>query len=508
MLTMDQVHHIRQLYFEQGYRVSEIAREMHLDRRTVSKYLDQEDFNPPPPKPLSPPNLCPKLEPYKPIIDEWLQKDKFARRKQRHTAQRVFDRLTKEVPEFDCSYRLVAQYVSVRKKELNLTHQDGAIPLLHHPGEAQADFGTADFIENGRLRKDGKYLVLSFPYSNAGYFQLHYGENMECLLESLVAIFEHIGGVPREIWFDNTTTIVSKIIRGGGRVTTERFTRFAEHYGFRPVFCNPNSGNEKGNTENKVGYSRRNFMVPVPEFNSLEEFNQRLLMEADEDHHRSHYMKEKFISELFEEDKGMLLPLPKLEFDLAGHLVAKTNKYGKITLDGKYTYSASPDLALETVHVRLTSDTVTILDCNLREVISHRRLYGPGKQESMEWLPYLKYVSKRPRSLRNSGIYDMLPYNVQQYLDACLNTERGQVLRILSDLTERTGFDSAVQTIDQAILYKAKDPDSLQNLYRRLYADVPELPPIPKSENIPNVIPIRPDMSVYDSVLQGGFPHG
>ena len=240
MLTMDQVHHIRQLYFEQGYRVSEIAREMHLDRRTVSKYLDQEDFNPPPPKPLSPPNLCPKLEPYKPIIDEWLQKDKFARRKQRHTAQRVFDRLTKEVPEFDCSYRLVAQYVSVRKKELNLTHQDGAIPLLHHPGEAQADFGTADFIENGRLRKDGKYLVLSFPYSNAGYFQLHYGENMECLLESLVAIFEHIGGVPREIWFDNTTTIVSKIIRGGGRVTTERFTRFAEHYGFRPVFCNPN----------------------------------------------------------------------------------------------------------------------------------------------------------------------------------------------------------------------------------------------------------------------------
>ena len=48
----------------------------------------------------------------------------------------------------------------------------------------------------------------------------------------------------------------------------------------------------------------------------------------------------------------------------------------------------------------------------------------------------------------------------------------------------------------------------LQNLYRRLYADVPELPPIPKSENIPNVIPIRPDMSVYDSVLQGGFPHG
>ena len=81
--------------------------------------------------------------------------------------------------------------------------------------EAQADFGTADFYENGKLHHEAKYLVLSFPYSNGGFFQLNYGENMECLLEGLVAIFEHIGGVPTEIWFDNTRTIVTKIIKGG-----------------------------------------------------------------------------------------------------------------------------------------------------------------------------------------------------------------------------------------------------------------------------------------------------
>jgi transposase len=69
---------------------------------------------------------------------------------------------------------------------------------------------------------------------------------MECLLESMVAIFEHIGGVPTEIWFDNTKTIVKTIIRGGGREVTDRFLRFQEHYGFKPVFCNPDAGNEKG----------------------------------------------------------------------------------------------------------------------------------------------------------------------------------------------------------------------------------------------------------------------
>ena len=67
-----------------------------------------------------------------------------------------------------------------------------ALPLEHKAGEAQVDFGSADFYENGRLYS-GKYLNLSFPSSNAGYIQLFKGENMECLLEGLVAIFKRIG---------------------------------------------------------------------------------------------------------------------------------------------------------------------------------------------------------------------------------------------------------------------------------------------------------------------------
>jgi len=55
---------------------------------------------------------------------------------------------------------------------------------------------------------------------------------MECLLEGLDAIFRHIGAVPAEIWFDNTKTIVTKVIRDGGRETTQRFERFREHYLF------------------------------------------------------------------------------------------------------------------------------------------------------------------------------------------------------------------------------------------------------------------------------------
>ena len=90
--------------------------------------------------------MCPKLDPYKRIIDQWLMDDKKAPRKQRHTAKRVYNRLRNEVEGFDCSYRLVADYVRSKKQELNLDKKDtGKAPLIHYPGEAQCDFGSATF---------------------------------------------------------------------------------------------------------------------------------------------------------------------------------------------------------------------------------------------------------------------------------------------------------------------------------------------------------------------------
>ena len=78
MLTMDQIHHIREMYYGQGYKISEIARKEKLDRRTVAKYIDREDFNRPAPKPASEYAFCPKLDPFKPVIDKWLTDDKKA----------------------------------------------------------------------------------------------------------------------------------------------------------------------------------------------------------------------------------------------------------------------------------------------------------------------------------------------------------------------------------------------------------------------------------------------
>lgn len=512
MKTMDQIHRIRELYYGQDKSLTDIAAIMGIDWRTVRKYVDKEDFSNPPPTSGEDTHSS-KLDPFKPLIDSWLEEDKKAPRKQRHTAKRIHQRLQKEADGYGCSYRLVADYVAERKKVLCLKKQEGYIPLEHHPGEAQADFGVADFYENGRLHHDAKYLVLSFPHSNGGYLQLNYGENAECLFEGLETIFEHIGGVPTEIWFDNTRTIVTEIIKGGGREVTERFRRFCEHYRFRPVFMNPESGWEKGNVENKVGYLRRNELVPVPSFTSLKEKNCELLAACDSDMEREHYDDDgqRFICELFEADKKALLPLPAVPFDASLYTSARTDKYGRFTLDeGKHRYSASPAFCEDTVRLRLTSAEVIVMDRDLREIVRHRRLYG-DEHESMNWIPYLRYIARKPRSLKNSGIYGMMPENMQIYLDGCENSDRGKILKVLAELTDRSGFESALHTVDEAIRLKAADPDSLLNLYRRTYMDVPPLPPMGIPDGIPEmkIIPFRNDLAGLDATLRkGGASNG
>lgn len=99
------------MFYQQDKNISQIACETGLNWKTVKKYVDMEDFNTPSPVPSSEEKHESKLDSFKPIINEWLQADKLAPRKQRHTAKRVYKRLKEETADFDCSYRLVALYV-------------------------------------------------------------------------------------------------------------------------------------------------------------------------------------------------------------------------------------------------------------------------------------------------------------------------------------------------------------------------------------------------------------
>jgi len=56
-------------------------------------------------------------------------------------------------------------------------------------------------------------------------------------------------------------------------------------------------------------------------------------------------------------------------------------------------------LAQESVYLEITSDTITIMDTKYNLVVTHPRLYEKDG-ESMDWLPYISLMAKRPNALK------------------------------------------------------------------------------------------------------------
>ena len=104
MLTMSQINDIRDLS-QKGYSISKISSLTGLDRKTVRKYLNQDDFSPQPPVAKRRTSI---VTPYLDIIEEWLEEDQKHWSKQRHTAKRIHERLQTE-------YGFTGSYDSVQK---------------------------------------------------------------------------------------------------------------------------------------------------------------------------------------------------------------------------------------------------------------------------------------------------------------------------------------------------------------------------------------------------------
>ena len=497
---MASIQDIRSRYFNEGRKISEIAKEFGIDRKTARKYIDQDDWNDSEPRvPVERETI---LDPFKPTIDQWLKDDQKRRRKQRHTAKRVFARLVTE-QGYEGSYRTVAMYVGPRQRELG-QHCAAALPLVHQAGEAQVDFGETDYTESGRL-VHGSFLCVSFPHSNAGFVQLVPGQNLQCLFYALISIFTWIGGVPAKLWFDNASAIVRAVLRGGARELTDGFRRFQEHFGFRTTFCNPNSGHEKGSVENKVGYLRRNLLVPMPVFENLDEFNAELLRRCDLDNQREHYRKESPISELFEQDRSEFIEMTEIPFDPSRYETLRADAYGMVTLPrGRHRYSTSPRYARDMVRVQITAQQVVILDESNRPMVKHRRLYGSAKQESMDWIPYLTQLSRRPRALKYTPVYEMMNDPLRRWLDSQEPHTLSSALALLADLSQRSSFDLACKAVGESLERGVTDVDSLIALHDRYMCRVVELAVEAGGSHGIDAPRVAFEPARYDHMLAGG----
>lgn len=479
MIHMNQIDQIKELQ-GQGYGAKEIAGRMGISRKTTAKYMGTDDFNAPVAERK---RQASKLDPWKPTIDGWLADDRIMRFKQRHTAKRIHQRLMEEHPEsYQCSYPLVQRYIKAGKASRK--ESGGFLELVWSEGEAQADFGEADIIEAG-VKRMVKYLTLTFPCSNAGFTQCFGGETAECVAQGLCDIFTHIGGVPGRIVFDNASGIGRRV--RDKVMLAHLFLRFKCHYGFAVSFCNPASGNEKGNVENKIGYVRRNLFVPIPAVDSLDAWNTQLLVLSDEDGTRPHYKKGRSIAELFAQERMKLGPLPARPFVVERFERLRTDGYGKFCLDGKHWYSSAPDYGESEVTVGIKAHEIVVYRDDGTPESVHRRIYGDGRSDSTDYRTSLETLLKKPGAWINSSFRAGMDTPMRAAMDELAKPDLRRVLAILVKSSAMFGFDVAEASLEEAISRGALDGYSLGAVASRVAFDGLHGLPSP-----------GPDLAVYD----------
>lgn len=493
MLKMAQIEYIKHLYEIEGKSVSYIAKTLHLNRRTVKKYA--EEYNWTPLEKTGQGKRYPVLGPYLEIINTWLEEDVKSPRKQRHTGYRVYARLVEE-HNFKGGLRTVTDYVSKKKKQL-YQKTEGYLPLEHLPGTAQADFGQFIYTDNGEKR-EGHYLTLSFPYSNAAFTQVFHGENQECVMEGLKRIFMHIGGVPSVILMDNMKPAVN-ILPNGEKELTEGFRRFVLHYRFEAKFCNTAAGNEKGNVENKIGYHRRNWFVPIPEIDNLEEFNKTLWQKAIKDLNRTHYKKKELMFNLFEDDKEKLLYLPANEYEVFKIKEASVDKWGYVKFDDN-AYAVNPEFQGKQVTLKIYYDTVEIYYDHKR-LTSYVRCYEKYK-ELLDWKQYISLLCKKPGALEDVKFYNQIPKVWREHLRRVGKQERKSVLTLLREIVEDNNIDAGAEALKLAGLYGKTDAESIRQCYYGLTHETFNPKPCNFSVNTP-IIDYKPELSTYDRLMRG-----
>ena len=114
------------------------------------------------------------------MIDGWIEADREAPRKQRHTARRIWQRLVAEHGA-EVSERQVCRYV--------------------HP------------------------FVMRACFSGAGFVIAFRNESQQAFLEAHVAAFEWFGGVFDLVRYDNLKAAVAQVLKGRRRVESDRFVR-------------------------------------------------------------------------------------------------------------------------------------------------------------------------------------------------------------------------------------------------------------------------------------------
>ena len=269
------------------------------------------------------------------------------------------------------------------------------MPLSHPPGHAQCDFGEALVIIGG-VEQKAHCFVLDLPHSDGCFVKAYPAETTEAFLDGHVSALAYLGGVPQSILYDNTKLAVARILGDGRRKRTQAFTELQSHYLFEDRFGRPGKGNDKGKVEGMVGYMRRNFLVPVPSFESFDALNgylERRCLERMDAKLRGHT---ETIGHRMERDLDALMPLPPVAYDACEKQAGRVSSLSLVRYRTN-DYSVPVAYGYRDVLVRGYVDEV-VISCGSEVIAKHPRSY---ERDDFVYDPihYLPLLERKPGAL-------------------------------------------------------------------------------------------------------------
>jgi len=393
----------------EGLSIRELARRHNVHRRTVRQALATAE----PPARKVPDRVAPRLDPFKPAIDEMLRADLGAPRKQRHTARRIHARLVEEHDVVGLSYSTVRDWVRVRRAQIDVEagrRVEVFVPQAHGPGEeAEVDFGEVWVVLAGVKTKCHMF-VFRLSFSGKAIHRVYPCQAQEAFLEGHQEAFTALGGVPtRHIRYDNLTSAVSKVLHDNGaevrgvraRLENQRWVLYRSHMGFDAFYCQPglSGAHEKGGVEGEVGRFRRNRLTPMPVVESLDELNNQIRRWEAQDDYRRITDRIHTVGEDFATEQQFLAPLPLETFDTGLVLHPRVDRSALVTVR-MVKYSVPAHLIGRQVRVSLRASEVVIFD-GRTAVARHQRVIARGGA-SIELDHYLEVLRSKPGAFPGS----------------------------------------------------------------------------------------------------------
>ena len=305
MIGRERWDEIRRMYYEERFRISQIARTLDLDRKTVRRCVRAREWQP---------YRRAKIEPTLLSKHEAYLRERAPR--VCYSARILYQELTKE-RGYTGSYETVKRYVAPLR-ELQAFAEGTQIRFETAPGQqSQIDWGQA-LVSFSTARRPVHFFVLTLGFSRRGFYFACADERLGQFLDAHERAFEYFGGHTHEHLYDRARTVCYP--NGEGRVVwNPTFKAFADYWGFEPRLCRPYRAQTKGKVESGVKYLKRNFLrgrvfLDIEDLQAqLDEWNDTI---ADQ---RIHGTTHERPIERFEREREALVPITgQPSFGLAG----------------------------------------------------------------------------------------------------------------------------------------------------------------------------------------------